>query len=91
MRVYNIDDYSGILPQRVIEEWEKSEERVIVVSQHNTEYLAGLLRQIGLPDAIMIGDNMVRIGIEQPPDYFVQCKNLDDVLQVVRSLLQDYK
>ncbi len=89
MLIYNLDEQPKVIPHNVIKEWKESREKIVVVSRHNTEYLAGFLRQIRLPDAIMIGDNMVRVGIEQPPEYFVQCKSFDEALQVVHSLLHN--
>ena len=56
------------------------------MSYNNIEHMAGFLKQLGLPNAIMIGANMVRIGIEQPPEFFKQCTSLDEALYVAKNL-----
>ncbi len=86
MIIYNLDNTKGSIPQERVEEWQKKNDKIVFISRHNTEYIAGLLRQLGLPNAIMIGANMVRIGIEQPPEFFKQCSDLEEALYVVKNL-----
>ena len=90
MRIYNVDELPEEIPCCLVEEWKRTKERIVFVSSNNTAYLAGLLRQLGLPDAIMIGDNMVRIGIEQPPKFFQQCETYEEALDVVKHLLSSF-
>lgn len=86
MITYNLDNMKDPIPRDQVEEWRKGKERLVFISHNNTEYIAGFLRQLGLQNAIMIGANMVRIGIEQPPEFFKQCTSLDEALYVAKNL-----
>lgn len=90
MIIYSLESFNEVVPQELVDEWKRTNEKVVLVSRNNTAYLAGLLRQLELPDAIMIGDNMVRIGIEQPPKFFQQCETYEEALGVVKHLLSSF-
>lgn len=87
MVIYNLDGLTTTVPQNLINKWKNTNEKVVLVSSNNTTYLAGLLRQLELPNVIMIGDNMVRVGIEQPPEFFKQCKSYEEALELVKHMV----
>ena len=79
MKLYAFDldgtlcDYGkGLLPETIasLRELEDRGDRVCICSGKPVFYLCGMLRQIGLREPIMIGENggVVQFGVELPPE-----------------------
>ena len=69
--------------------------RIAVASGKTCDYLCGFLRQVGLRNPIMIGENgaMIRIGVELPPKEYYQVpisESAASSLKRVRQILDEH-
>ena len=80
----------GILPENITElhRLEKSGYRIAICSGKPTYYLCGLLRQVGLEDPILIGENgaVFQFGIELPPKVYFQYPYSEMALKQLRRI-----
>ena len=78
----------------LLSEIRKKGARIVISSGKPTYYLCGFARQLGLSDAILIGENgaVIQEGIALPPVYFKKAeipKITSEALIALRTLLEE--
>lgn len=78
---------------RLLKKLEAMGVRIAISSGKPTEYLCGMLRQIGLQDPIMIGENgaAIRMGVDLPPREFYILPYSEDAARTIEFLKKKFK
>ena len=73
---------------RKLRELEASGYRIAICSGKPTFYLCGFLRQIGLKNPILVGENgsVIQYGVELPPKRFYTCPHSERAVEQLRRM-----
>ena len=99
--VFDLDSTLAFLGQGIgekeldiFQKLEKNGVRVAIASGKTCDYLCGFMRQVGLKDPILIGENgaVIRFGVELPPKLYHRIpfsKETAIALKEIRSILEE--
>ena len=79
---------------KIFREIEKQGVRIAIASGKTCDYLCGFMRQVGLQDPILIGENgaVIRFGVDLPPRHYYRIpfsKEIELALKEIRNILED--
>ena len=79
---------------RLFRKLEECGVRIAICSGKTCDYLCGFMRQIGLKNPIMIGENgaVIRFGVDLPPKQYYKIpfsKDAKESLQKIRKIIED--
>lgn len=69
---------------------EKKGIRIAICSGKTCDYLCGFMRQVGLEDPILIGENgaVIRFGVDLPPRHYHRIPMLPDTMLALKEIRQ---
>lgn len=69
---------------------EKKGIRIAICSGKTCDYLCGFMRQVGLQDPILIGENgaVIRFGVDLPPRHYYRVPILEDTMLALKEIRQ---